>query len=218
VSGDGKKWSEVVEEIKGPAVPAGEEEEWEGRLTLPLDIPPTNLGNILNFPTAVGLNYFLQIELGVKSATVEPLTAKIPISIGTVGLLRSRDRLRIQQIQQQIHTHEDACPLSQFSPVMIPHPPRPSCRHCHSSRHIHRRLRQLQRRRRESRKYFKIISVKTNNNNFIHFLSQLHPLMMKQWGNKDKQIILVAMKKRVSHHPVVMKRIFHLKNFLHQRG
>ncbi|XP_021952030.1 arrestin domain-containing protein 1 [Folsomia candida] len=107
---DGKQSSSsVIEEVRGPAVASGEIQIWDGRLKIPDNIPPTNLGNLLNFSPVLSLNYFMQVELSPKSATVDPLTTKVPIIIGTIPLISSRSRFRH-------HHHDDTCPMSSTTP------------------------------------------------------------------------------------------------------
>lgn len=170
---DGKQWSLIIQEVRGPLVPSGEIQSWDARLKIPENIPPTNLGNVLNYSPGLAMNYFLQIEMSPKATGVEGLSAKVPIVIGTVPLIR-------RQMRALLHSHEDSCPmnmnmnmstsqrsLSQFSPMSLQPLSLPSihsqpyhftipCRTCRRSGGrnqdaIYRRLRNLQRRR-ESRK------------------------------------------------------------------
>lgn len=54
--------SNLVQEVKGPIVDSGEETVWDSMIQIPDSVPPTNLGNISNYPIVTCVQYFLQVK------------------------------------------------------------------------------------------------------------------------------------------------------------
>lgn len=68
----------LVEQVKGPPITAGEAVTWEARLKIPTGIPPSQLGNVLNYPVVINVCYVLHVSWFYFACTYQITTHSIP--------------------------------------------------------------------------------------------------------------------------------------------